>query len=501
MSKERYAVFYKWFALVAAACFALLTFGYTTEKSIMKDGAQNTRAAYHLVHTGVMSLDKLEVESPRPQMLREPLPIVVTAAFMLLHPAFNTPYTIAELTEGRLTETVKGVSAFWRFLAAIFVFLLCMELFPDRRVAAAMAVLCLIVSENIFFAAPGIVDRMYTELPEVALMLLAAWFTVRFTRSKTNWRAVLVGLALGALALTKVSFLYIGIGFIFLLFAMEGLRLLRSAPKDRSWSSFFSLYAVIALAMFGTVAPWIGRNSIEFANPQIASGTDTSVLGIRMLLTEQPLLGGLYMFSPSGVRKLVIGPLTGYTDKDLNQGGRLEQLAAVKEKKWDVLKQRMAAEGHQADPGKWARHAALDAAIQSPLRYIASVGVFAYKGMWFLREGGVFFNVVALGCFFAVFFGAIFTGNQLLVAAFGLPAGLFFFVSIFTHALTRYNVAMTPFVIIAVLWLLTTLVRKVWRSRVIQRRKRIPRMAHTSDHSDGAVLEINRGHWHRNESA
>ena len=72
---------------------------------------------------------------PGPQMRREPLPIVAAAGFLLLHPAFGEPYTFAELLNGRLTETVKGVNAFWRFLAAIFLFMLCLELFgpPCRR--------------------------------------------------------------------------------------------------------------------------------------------------------------------------------------------------------------------------------------------------------------------------------------------------------------------------------------------------------------------------------
>ena len=464
MSKKPYGVFYKLFPLAAAACFALLTFGYTSEMPIMKDGAQNTRAAYHLVHTGVMSLDAVATESPNPQMRREPLPVVVTAGFLLLHPEFWKPYTLAELMSGPLAETVKGVNAFWRFLSAIFVFLLCMELFPDRRVAAGAAVICLIVSEPLFLAQPGVVDRMYTELPEVALMLLAAWSAVRLTRSKTKWRALLVGFALGALALTKASFLYIGVGFILLLFAMEALRLFREDPKERSWSSIFSIYAVIALAMFGTIAPWIVRNTIEFRNPQIASGAE-KVLAIRMLLAEQPLLGSVYMFSPSSIRQRVIGPLTGYTEADLKPGGRLEQLPGVKEKTLEIVEQRMEAEGYHGERDSWVRRSAVDSAIQNPLRYIASVGVFAYKGMWFLRQGGALFNIVALVCFFAVFFGGLFSGKQLLVAAFGLPAGLFFFISIFTHALTRYNAPITPFVIISVLWLLTTVARKVWCSR------------------------------------
>ena len=70
---------------------------------------------------------------------------------------------------------------------------------------------------------------------------------------------------------------------------------------------------------------------------------------------------------------------------------------------------------------------------------------------------------MALACFFSLFLGALFTCRQDLVAAFGLPAGLFAFISTFTHALTRYNAAMTPFVIISVLWLIDAFVRRTYR--------------------------------------
>ena len=106
---------------------------------------------------------------------------------------------------------------------------------------------------------------------------------------------------------------------------------------------------------------------------------------------------------------------------------------------------------------------ALTTAIENPLRYVASIPVFAYKGMWFMTRAGALLNLLALLCFFGVFFVALFTRNQVLLAAFGLPAGLFFFISIFTHALTRYNQPMTPFVILSVLWLIAALARAAYR--------------------------------------
>ncbi len=82
-------------------------------------------------------------------------------------------------------------------------------------------------------------------------------------------------------------------------------------------------------------------------------------------------------------------------------------------------------------------------------------------GSW--TAAGPLLNLLALLCFFGVFFVALFTRDQVLLAAFGLPAGLFFFISIFTHALTRYNLPMTPFVILSVLWLVAALARVAYR--------------------------------------
>ena len=409
-----------------------------------------------------MADDEAETGTPRPQMRREPLPIIATAVFVLLHPDFSQPHTIAELLNGRLTETIKGVNAFWRFLAAILFFLLCFQLFDDRRVSAAVAVLGLIGSEAFFLSKPGIVDRMYTELPEVALMLLASWCAVKFVRSGTKVDALWLGVALGLLALCKASFLYIGLGFIILLLVTDRVNRFQPAAGKSALGNFLLTYALIALAMLATIAPWIARNVIEFRNPQISSGPETTVLGIRMLMSEQPLLGVLYLVSPSTMKTRVVGPLAGYTKQDLLPGGRLSRLVAVKEEKWQLLKERMAAERYKGEPGSWVKRAALDAAMQNPLRYLASIGVFAYKGMWFMTQAGALFNLVAVLTFFGVFLVALFTRNQLLLAAFGLPAGLFFFISIFTNALTRYTSPLTPFVILSVLWLIAALMRRAY---------------------------------------
>ena len=304
---------------------------------------------------------------------------------------------------------------------------------------------------------------MYTELPEVTLMLLASWSAVRFVRGKTKPRALWLGVALGLLALCKAAFLYIGLGFIFLLFVTDRAKYFQAAPGKSAWGNFLLTYAVIALAMFATIAPWIARNAIILGKPQIASGTEVTVLGTRMLLMEHTLLGQLYLYSPYALKQRVFGPLTGYGEDDLKPGGRLAATSTAKANRNTTFAERIEAEGYQGGRSVWVKSKVFNYVVEHPLRYVASIPVFAYKGMWFMNRAGPLLTLLMLLCFFGVFFGALFTRNQILLAAFGLPAGLFFFISIFTHALTRYNQPMTPFVIFSVLWLIAALARIAYR--------------------------------------
>jgi hypothetical protein len=131
---------------------------------------------------------------------------------------------------------------------------------------------------------------------------------------------------------------------------------------------------------------------------------------------------------------------------------------------------RMKAEGFEGNEGNHERlrGEAPDFVIQNPLRYVATIGVFAYKGMWFMKYSGgwvaIAFNAVAILCFLSVFLGAVVAGNLTLVATFGLSAGLFLFTSMFTQAFTRFNGPITPIVILSVLVLLVPLCQSVFRS-------------------------------------
>lgn len=218
----RYATASRTYILLACLLSLLtgyLSSGHSTDHPLKADGAQNARIAYHLIHTGVWGFDEVETPTPRPQSKREPLPILFNAALMLLDPAFQEPYTIKDLTAGSLVSEIKKVNILWVTLLSFAVFLMVGEMFRSTVtatvVAAATVALTFVTMMHSYF------DKLVTELPAAMFILLASWLGLRFVRDRSVGNAILLGVALGLLTLVKASFLFVGIGYIILLFLIQ----------------------------------------------------------------------------------------------------------------------------------------------------------------------------------------------------------------------------------------------------------------------------------------
>src|SRR5262249_18553078 len=149
----------------------------------------------------------------------------------------------------------------------IFMLLLCKEIFPNIIIAGVIGLLALVASNAVFFSQHA--DNLFTEIPASALILASSWCAVRFVRRRTLSRAIGLGVSLGALALTKAVFFYVGVGLVALLLIMD---LRASASPLRAFFRDARLsYAAIVLAFLATLAPWVLRNYIEFGKPQIAT--------------------------------------------------------------------------------------------------------------------------------------------------------------------------------------------------------------------------------------
>ena len=286
----------------------------------MYNSSQNAKIAYYLVHRGTYTSSKQEPNNPSKAMKREPVPVLAISAFLLLHPSFDHRYKSVDLEKGRLTRTVKLVNVFWEFLAALFIFLLCLELFPNPIVAGVGALITLAISAMTFLSTSEVVDTLLSELPGAALLLATSWCAVRFVRHETMWRAICFGIALGLLALTKAAFFSVGIAFILLLVLLDRRKLVRR--NDAPSRQLRAAYAALVLAFLATLAPWLVRNTINLGRLEMIAGRGEGILGMRMILTELPPLGLFYASSPPPLMEK-LGPLLGYTPADLEVGGKL----------------------------------------------------------------------------------------------------------------------------------------------------------------------------------
>lgn len=472
MSAATKRLLYIGFAVLVSLWFASNARTHITDAELVYDASQNAKIAYYLVHNGTYTSSKKEPSNPSKAMKREPVPILAISAFLLLHPSFDHRYKSVDLEKGRLTRTVKLVNLFWEFLAALFIFLLCLELFPNPIIAGAGALIALAVSDMTLLSLDEVVDALSTELPAAALLLVTSWCAVRFVRHETIWRAIFFGIAMGLLALTKAAFFSVGIVFILLLVFLDRRKLMRQsdAPSPRQLRLS---YAALVLAFLATLAPWVGRNAISLGRPEMIAGRGEGILGMRMLLTELPPLGLLYAASPPPLMQR-LGPMLGYTPADLEEGGRLN-LVLDHLPQWWIFEARMKAEGYQGTVEQWLRRSILLSIMKDPLGYLESVGLFAYRGMWFMQPSGfaqqldplTFYALSALLllCLLGVFFGGLIAGNRLLVATFGLAAGVFLFNSAFSHGLPRYNAPITPLVMIAAFWICVAVGRYLLRLR------------------------------------
>ena len=254
--------------MLVSLCFVGNATRHITDAELVYDASQNAKIAYYLVHTGTYTSSKREPHNPSKAMKREPVPVLAISAFLLLHPSFDR-YKITDLENGRLTRTVKFVNVFWEFLAALFIFLLCLKLFPNPVIAGVGAMLTLAISAITFLSTDPAVEL---SLPSFRCRALAGDVLVRRPlRAPGNHAASnLPQHHPGSLALTKAAFFSVGIAFILLLLFLDRRKLVRR--NDAASPQLRATYAALALAFFATLAPWVVRNAISLGRPEMIAG-------------------------------------------------------------------------------------------------------------------------------------------------------------------------------------------------------------------------------------
>jgi hypothetical protein len=201
--------------LALCGMLALHAAGHIDENEIYGDGSQNLLIAYNLYQHGQYSLDPSHPF--RPVSAREPVfPWTTSLVMRLMDPARQAAFE--DYLRGEYLSSVKGINVLWIFSGLISIWMLGLALIGNRILAA----LAVVFSYAFFFqTTPNV---FYTEMHTSVLMLWSALLAVYVYGKSGPWALglwLLLGLLLGALALTKALFFYVGIVFIPLLALMS----------------------------------------------------------------------------------------------------------------------------------------------------------------------------------------------------------------------------------------------------------------------------------------
>jgi len=311
--EDRSARYWPVILLIVSLLLCADWFGQVTNSPITTDAVYTARMAVNLVHDGVISGS---AEPPlRPSMYREPAPAVSVAMGVVVADAiFGEARTDAYLSGDR-ARFLKYPHVLWKAISVLAAYWLILFM-TGQRVAALAGVLLLGMSQ------PAI-DTVFTEQEAATLLVVGMTMLVIGLRRRSVVALLFTGACLGVLALTKAAFLYVFAGFLLVVPIIEILMRPEEPPRRVG-------IAVIVLALaFGVVTlPWMYRNEVQLGSFSITErgGLSLYTRAVKDQMTWDEYKGSFYVWSHSRSVQRVIGAITGFSEKDLQRGGRLQRL-------------------------------------------------------------------------------------------------------------------------------------------------------------------------------
>jgi hypothetical protein len=305
-------------ALIAAALVASWA-THITSSPVDKDSAQSVQMAVNLVHHGVISLDDRAPFAPSDY--REPVPVLVCAAGIRLMDVVLGPAAADAYFSGDRLKYLKLQNILWLALLVLGVAWAVHTAVGSLPAAFTGAIIAaLVFSANGW--ASGMLNDLYTDLPAGAVLILASVaLALGFTRDRRQL-CVLAGLLFGVLTLIKAASMYVFLGTVGLLACL--FLLYRSRLDLRGG---LLKIAILTLAFACTVTPWMLRNWVSLGSFQVAqrAGVVLMVRAVKDMMTPQEYLGAFYVWAPQTLHA-PIGRLLGFSEADLQRGGRLQHL-------------------------------------------------------------------------------------------------------------------------------------------------------------------------------
>jgi hypothetical protein len=396
-------------------------------------------------------------------MDREPLPLFPMAAAIAVIDALSGPGTLQDYETGHRAVLVKGQNLLWAVLLVVATYWAASQLTGSRVLGALGG---LLVSVDPMPLVPSGVsalglDTLYTDLAAAALLTLASALLVRAWRGRTVTRFALAGLAIGLLALTKATFLYVFVGIVAVLVVVD-----LWGRRRRELRIGAGPLAAFVLAFLAAIVPWMTRNYLEIGRFQLTErgGIVLLVRALQNDMTPDEYRGAIYVWAPPAL-KPALGRLLGYGPQDVERGGRLQRLSRDENSSFaaeDVaaelagkpestftyyreakavrtqLEQQAQASGQPpSNVDSELQKLAFTTIAAHPLRHLGAVPLYLWRGAL------VWFPVLVVTLVFAL------RRRDYGLALFALPTfGMVVFYALLSHFILRYGLPASPIAIV-----------------------------------------------------
>jgi len=453
------------------------------------DALENLRIANNIVTHRTYS--HLDGQPPRPTNQREPLPTLVLAGWLLAVDRFAPSLR----GEDVYPAVVRQVNLGWVLLGLLAVVLLTRTL-TRSDLAAGVAAL---VAFLLFHGRPQVVNALYTELPAATLLTWLCLFAVLALRRQAGRWLLLLGMAMGLLALTKNAAHYVALVAIPLFALVLSARVCEVGVAARlRGTGRRALVLVLGFAL--TVAPWMLRNALMLETAEL-SGRAGVLYGRALMnaMTLDEVYGSLYIDGPQLYHRLVAGTRLAARPEDLLSGGRWQRLnrgasdfvqddiMAVHEgRPQDAIsfhrqvaathareRERLTALGVQhveVELERWFRREGLRLIREQPARHVLMTLPAAWRGFWGFPYGelplltpgraALVIDLINLAGGLALGGGALvglLARRREWLALTLVPVGMLAFYALFTHNISRYMMPMIPLMLVLLVslpWLL-----------------------------------------------
>jgi hypothetical protein len=492
----------RWRLGIALLC-ALLTFWSASRinsDSIKGDATQNLKIAYNLFHNSNFAVNLRHPELARTSF-REPLPPAYTALYAKLVLPEHVTGNFEAWHNGEFTRAIKLGNLTWVFAGLFGLWLLAWRQtrsHPASLVALALAYLY-------FFDNPGVINSLYTELQTGVLMIWCAVLLMQALETQRIGHAVLAGLMVGMLSLTKSLFFVAGPAVLLLAWGLWWWR----APAGSSRTALLHL-ALPALAAFAlVVTPWMLRNQHELGTTELSSGRAGYVMFKRALMdrmSDAEFRLGFDLYGPQIYKDAVAGTgLAIRLPEDMERGGRLQWLnpylssfqaednqaiyagrpdlsLTYYRKAAAVYRQvkRILVQGGHPRPDLTAdqimKSVAMQTMLEHPVDHLKVSLLLFWRGFWWAPHNldrvfpvamhidsrwGEAFNALAGVSLFAAFVGFVLRRNTAGVALTALPVVMIAMHTLLTQNLPRFTIPAIPFMLLSLVVLVHAGVSRV----------------------------------------